>query len=241
MHTLLHVASQRISNPLREHNISDRTARLLTYAAAGLGLLVLIGATSPTWASQRKSVNPPPPPLPPPPLPPPPSSPEGQGAPQYNSVVEPFEGYASRWASKKALALTRCRMDSSVQTWPQMLVCALTYTFPEQSDWSSVSDVAWMRAAHTLVQKDLQAEVEATYPGVSNGWRVALWLQGTRVAQDCRTDSPAQTALCVAQTLYPAMKWPPKSDADPWQREFYGAIRTLVGFPRPGPIGTSAS
>lgn len=164
---------------------------------------------------------------------------EGVTPPMFDEV-EPVEGWVSRWTSRRAHAARRCQLDASVTTLPQMVQCALRVAFPESGSWNAVPEIAWMRDAQRQVDTDLRAEIAAMYPGGTSGWKTVLWLQGPRVLADCKDDlSPAKTAQCIAQTLYPAVHWPPVAGTDPWQEAFYHAVLDLVSadLQAPKPLG----
>jgi len=224
MHAIV-LPLRRVLNPevrtrrhYRQNNLSDNWTRVLVYTGAALGLAVLISATSWSFEPQATASTKKP------------RLPGTEGS--AFSTVEPAEGYESRWLSRRALATKRCQADPAVTSWPQMVRCALAYTFPEAGTWDAPGTVAWMREAQIRVETDLGAEVLVAYPGGDvNGWKAVLWLAGARVAESCYVvNSPAKTAACVAATLYPNAQWPPRSDSDLWQREFYTAVRALVGL-----------
>lgn len=142
--------------------------------------------------------------------------------------TEPAEGYQSRWASRRAHAIRRCKMDPAVVTWPAALACALAFVFPEAGDWEdSVAWPAWMHDASALAQQDLAASVAAMFPGtIPNGWQAQLWLRGARESLRCQ--GAPNAAVCIANAIYPVIGFPPSSTAPTWIGQFWLAVRDLV-------------
>jgi hypothetical protein len=160
--------------------------------------------------------------------------------PAQGRSAEPPEGFESRWLSRRARAIRRCKSDPAVMTWPQMVTCVLDATYPEASPWTDPSQGApWMLDAAALVEHDLAMEVANTFGVASpNGWQALLWIRGARTLHQCMASGdPLLIGRCVASSIYPG-PWPPDSTSAPWRMDFWLAVRKLVAGHHRQPITT---
>jgi hypothetical protein len=66
--------------------------------------------------------------------------------------------------------------------------------------------------------------------GAPAGWRNTISDQGLAVAEECldRTDTLSELRDCMAESLFPAVEWPPVPDSPQWQHDAWVEINRVA-------------
>jgi len=208
---------------------------------------VLLGAATVTTAallrrrSRMKVLAPPSSPLSLPESSPPPPPPLTPALPEA-VAVEPEESWEVRWEQRSRDAVSTCRRDDDVMSWPQAVTCALEMSFPESGPWTDPATwESWQRDAAIRVESDLRERVAQEYGTQDpSGWQGLLWLMSGRVARDCLEKLPTidapRLAVCIANSIYPNETWPPNASSPAWTTDFFKQCRqAALNWSRPRP------